>query len=172
MTDSRRPAAIAIVVAATAIITAIAYNPASIFFFRIREPYFIYPVKGRIVIRNDPLGDGDFGTKRNGGRSHNGIDMLAQEGAPVCASKSGIAFTGNVPTGYGKYVMIYHPDGMQTMYGHLSEHRVYSGQRVSRGEVIGLVGKTGNADNKYMKPHLHFEIRSRGSAVDPRPLMR
>jgi murein DD-endopeptidase MepM/ murein hydrolase activator NlpD len=68
--------------------------------------------------------------------------------------------------------MIYHPDGMQTMYGHLSEQSVYSGKKVRRGELIGLVGKTGNAFNTYMKPHLHFEIRSHGEPVDPQKLMR
>ena len=169
---SNRPAAILLAVAATAIITAASYRPASIAIFRLAEPRFLYPVKGQIVIRNDALGDGDFGTKRNGGRSHAGIDIISEVGTTVYAAKSGIAFCGNVTTGYGKYVMIYHPDGLQTIYGHLSEQTVYSGKPVRRGEPIGLVGKTGNADNRYMKPHLHFEIRSRGEATDPRPLMR
>lgn len=170
--DKNKPAFIAFIVAASALMTALAYNPISITIFHIREPYFRYPVKGQVVIRNDLLGDGDFGTKRSGGRSHAGIDILAGIGTPVYAAKSGTAFCGNVPTGYGKYVMIYHPDGLQTMYGHLSEQRVYSGKKVGRGELIGLVGKTGNAGNEYMKPHLHFEIRARGAPVDPRKLMR
>ena len=168
---SRWPSLI-ITIAITALITTLAYNPLSLAIYKIGEPYFRYPVKGQIVIRNDSFGEGDFGTKRSGARSHTGIDILANVGTPVYAAKSGIAFCGNVPTGYGKYVMIYHPDGLQTMYGHLSEQGVYSGKRVRRGELIGLVGKTGNAANKYMEPHLHFEIRSRGEPVDPRRLMR
>jgi murein DD-endopeptidase MepM/ murein hydrolase activator NlpD len=170
--DKNKPAAIVFIVAATALVTALAYNPASVALFKLTEPYFKYPVKGQIVIRNDSFGEGDFGAKRRGGRSHAGIDILAEEGSDVYAAKSGVAFCGNVPTGYGKYVMILHPDGLQTMYGHLSEQTVYSGKRVRRGELIGRVGKTGNADNKFMQPHLHFEIRSRDGAVDPRGLVR
>ena len=164
--------AIAITIALTTLVTALAFDPLSLAIFKFSEPYFRYPVKGQAVIRNDSYGDGEFGAKRNGGRTHNGIDILAPIGAPVYAAKSGVAFCGNVPTGYGKYVMIYHPDGLQTMYGHLSEQSVYSGQKVRKGQLIGLVGKTGNAGNAYMKPHLHFEIRSRGAAIDPRQLMR
>jgi murein DD-endopeptidase MepM/ murein hydrolase activator NlpD len=170
--DNNKPAAIALIVAATALLTALAYNPASVALFKLTEPYFKYPVKGQIVIRNDSFGEGDFGAKRRGGRSHAGIDILAEEGSDVYAAKSGIVSCGNVPTGYGKYVMILHPDGLQTMYGHLSEQTVYSGKRVRRGELIGRVGKTGNADNKFMQPHLHFEIRSRDGAIDPRGLVR
>ena len=170
--DKNKPAAIVFIVAATALVTALAYNPASVALFKLTEPYFKYPVKGQIVIRNDSFGEGDFGAKRRGGRSHAGIDILAEEGSDVYAAKSGVAFCGNVPTGYGKHVMILHPDGLQTMYGHLSEQTVYSGKRVRRGELIGRVGKTGNADNKFMQPHIHFEIRSRDGAVDPRGLVR
>lgn len=155
-----------------ALITAALYTPLSLAIFRVSEPYFIYPVKGRAVIRSDSYGDGEFGAKRSGGRKHAGIDILAPVGTNVYAAKSGIAFCGNVPTGYGKYVMIHHPDGMQTMYGHLSDWKVYSGQRIRRGALIGLVGKTGNAANKLIEPHLHFEIRSRGEAVDPEGLIR
>jgi len=170
--NANKPRTLALAIAATALVTAFAYNSVSLVMFKLSEPYFRYPVKGQVVIRNDSLGDGDFGTKRRGGRSHAGIDMLAEVGTPVYAAKSGIATCGNVPTGYGKYVMILHPDGLQTMYGHLSEQSVYSGKKVRRGELIGRVGKTGNADNKFMQPHLHFEIRSRGSVIDPRGLMR
>jgi murein DD-endopeptidase MepM/ murein hydrolase activator NlpD len=157
---------------ATALIAAFAYNPVSLLLFRIGEPYFRYPVAGKTVLRNDSYGDGEYGAKRSGGRAHTGIDILAPAGTSVYAAKSGIAFCGNVPTGYGKYVMIYHPDGMQTMYAHLSEQRVYSGQKVRRGDLVGLVGKTGNSANRLIEPHVHFEIREHGEPVDPRRLMR
>ena len=77
-----------------------------------------------------------------------------------------------MPTGYGKYIMIYHPDGFQTMYGHLSDYRVATGKNIRQGDVIGLTGKTGNAAYKAIQPHLHFEIRKDGEPQDPRRLMR
>ena len=157
------------------IVTAILCNPVSVILFHLTEPNFACPIKaeaGRIVIRNDTRGDGDFGAKRRNGRSHSGIDILAPVGTPVYASKSGIAFCGNVPTGYGKYVMIYHPDGFQTMYGHLSDWCVESTKKVHRGDIIGFVGKTGNASYKDVEPHLHFEIRKDGEPQDPRGLIK
>ena len=162
-------------VAITAIATVLLYGPASLAIYKVTEPYFACPVKTaakEIVVRNDALGEGDFGAKRRNGRSHSGIDIKAAVGTPVYAAKSGIAFCGDVPTGYGKYVMIYHPDGYQTMYGHLSNWCIYSPIKVRRGELIGLVGKTGNASSKYIQPHLHFEIRKDGESKDPRSLMR
>jgi len=162
-------------VTVTAIVTVFAYKPVSLFVYSIREPYFIRPinaVNAKMVVRNDAHGDGEFGSKRRNGRSHSGIDILAQVGTPVYAAKSGIAFKAEVPTGYGKYVMIYHPDGYQTYYGHLSEWAISPVQYVNRGDLIGYVGKTGNAASKSIEPHLHFEIRKDGEPQDPRRLMR
>ena len=166
---------ISLVVALTAMATVILYHPISVAFFRATEPYFACPIKsdlGKLTIRNDALGDGDYGTKRRNGRMHSGIDILASVGTPVYASKSGMAFFGNIPTGYGKYVMIYHPDGSQTFYGHLSDWNGKVARKVRRGELIGYVGKTGNAASKLIQPHLHFEVRKGGEPVDPRGLMR
>ena len=156
-------------------ITAIAYKPLARAIYKIREPYFIYPIKAvsnRLTIRNDSHGDGQFGAERRNGRTHAGIDFQAPIGAEVYAARSGIAFRGNVPTGYGKYIMIYHPDGYQTMYAHLSNWAVSSTQEVHRGDLIGFVGKTGNAANSSIQPHLHFEIRLNGEPVDPRNITR
>ncbi len=156
-------------------VTVSSYDPARLLIFKITEPYFSYPIKFRnneLSIRNDSYGDGEFGAKRRNGRLHTGIDIQAPVGTPVFASKSGIAFCGNVPTGYGKYVMIYHPDGLVTQYSHLSAWCVYSTQGVRGGDLIGFVGKTGNARNKLIAPHLHFEIRKDGEALDPRKLLR
>ncbi len=158
------------------IITAALYKPVSVAWFHLTEPAFSYPIKINsgegIVIRNDAKGDGDFGSKRRGGRSHSGIDIKAPIGTPVMASKSGLAFCLNVPTGYGKYVLIYHPDGMLTLYGHLSQWNIKSATHVKRGSVIGQVGKTGNAGSRYIEPHLHFEIRKDNVPQDPRVLIR
>lgn len=159
----------------TALITALLYEPLSIWIFKLSEPYFAAPIKiqgEKLTIRYDARGDGDFGAKRRNGRSHDGIDIVAPVGTPVYASRSGMAFFGNVPTGYGKYVMIYHPDGFQTFYGHLSAWNGFAPMKIRRGELIGFVGKTGNASAKDMVPHLHFEIRKDGAAQDPRNLMR
>lgn len=169
-----RPALLA--AALTAIVTAALYTPVSIAVFHLTEPAFKYPIKLNssegIVVRNDAGGDGDFGAKRRNGKTHTGIDIRSPVGTPVMASKSGRAFCLNVPTGYGKYVLIYHPDGMLTLYGHLSEWSVESAAKVKQGQVIGLVGKTGNAGGRYIEPHLHFEIRKDNVPLDPRNLMK
>jgi murein DD-endopeptidase MepM/ murein hydrolase activator NlpD len=174
MTKKELTAALLIAVFASAA-TAIAYKPVSLLIYTIREPYFMRPIhvpSNKIIVRNDAHGDGEFGSKRRGGRSHSGIDILASAGTPVCAAKSGTAFKAEVPTGYGKYVMIYHPDGYQTYYGHLSGWAITPVQYVRRGDIIGYVGKTGNASSKLIEPHLHFEIRKDGQPQDPRRLMR
>lgn len=162
-------------IALTVVATIILYQPASVAFFKLTEPYFACPIAGgldKLTIRNDSFGEGRYGAKRRNGRFHAGVDILASVGTPVHASKSGLAFFGNVPTGYGKYVMIHHPDGTQTFYGHLSDWNGKAPRRVHRGELIGFVGKTGNAANKLMQAHLHFEVRKGGEPVDPRGLMK
>jgi murein DD-endopeptidase MepM/ murein hydrolase activator NlpD len=163
------------VIVATAIITALSYAPISLLIYRIREPRFSRPVAIRsssIVVRRDARGDGEYGSKRKAGRIHAGIDIVAAVNTPVYAAKSGIAFRGEVPTGYGKYIMIYHPDGYQTYYGHLSDWAARSTEYVRRGSLIGYVGKTGNASSGSIQPHLHFEIRKDGEPQDPRGLMK
>lgn len=166
---------LAVVVVVIVFITALLHEPASVLLYKLKEPLFLRPIisgSAQIIVRNDAHGSGDFGTKRRNGRSHSGIDMLAPVGTPVYAAKSGIAFRGEVPTGYGKYIMIYHPDGYQTYYGHLSEWVAPSTKRVRQGELIGYVGKTGNAAARSMQPHLHFEIRLNGEPRDPHKLMK
>jgi murein DD-endopeptidase MepM/ murein hydrolase activator NlpD len=163
------------IVAVTVFITVFLYQPVSILLYKVKEPYFKCPIacgSSRIIVRNDNHGSGEYGTRRSNRRTHSGIDMMAPVGTPVYAAKSGIAFRGNVPMGYGKYIMIYHPDGYQSYYSHLSEWVAYSTKHVHRGELIGYVGKTGNAAAKSMQPHLHFEIRKDGEPQDPRRLMK
>jgi len=157
------------------VFTVLAYQPVSLAIFKAREPYFAYPIKrtpGRTYLRHDAYGDGRYGARRSGGRRHTGIDISAKVGTSVYAAKSGIAFCGKVPTGYGKYVLLYHPDGSQTMYSHLSEWCVKSTQKVKRGQLIGLTGRTGNAAKKGIRSHLHFEIRKNGDPVSPQGLLR
>ena len=73
-----------------------------------------------------------------------------------------------MPNGYGVLVIIDHPGGWETRYGHLFKTAVIKrSQWVRQGDMIGLVGKTGNANTRGIIPHLHFEIRYRGKCIDP-----
>ncbi|MBN1406029.1 MAG: M23 family metallopeptidase [Candidatus Omnitrophica bacterium] len=145
------------------------------FFLRIKEPVFLSPIAatGPLIIRCDSYGDGHFNARRgNGTRKHKGLDLSAPVGAPVYAPKSGIAKTGCVVTGMGKYVKIIHPGGYSTMHGHLSKITVKDNQWVWQGAKIGEVGKTGNANYKRLNPHLHFEIRYKNEHLDPSKYIR
>lgn len=147
-----------------------AYPSLSLAWFRFREPVFETPLAQRLPleVREDAYGSGLFGARRSGGRKHRGIDLAAPEGTPVLAAKSGTAWVGKKRNGMGRYVVIEHPDGWKTRYGHLSEIAIRDRQRVRRGEPIGRVGKTGNARYRRMRAHLHFEIWDPdGQPVDP-----
>ena len=99
---------------------------------------------------------------------HAGIDIACLMGTPVYAAESGIVtLSMDTTVGYGRYIIIDHGNGMQTVYGHLSQRLVDSGAYVSRGQVIGLVGSTGNSTG----PHLHFEVRIGGTRVPPEPYL-
>ena len=90
---------------------------------------------------------------------------------PIFAAKSGrIRFAG-LGKGYGKYVEISHPDGRLTRYAHLSETCCQQGDWVRQGQVIGVSGKTGNAANRRIHPHLHFEIRQQGKPINPAEML-
>ncbi|MFH1848299.1 MAG: M23 family metallopeptidase [Candidatus Omnitrophota bacterium] len=134
------------------------------------KAYFMPPIAytGGIPVRNDHYGEGEFGAKRRGGRRHKGIDITAGVGEPVMAAKGGIAEAKEQKQGMGKYVVIRHKKGLSTLYGHLSEINIKAVQRVRQGDIIGLVGKTGNANYNDMRAHLHFEVRLDGEAVNPR----
>ncbi|NQT22207.1 MAG: M23 family metallopeptidase [Candidatus Omnitrophica bacterium] len=136
----------------------------------VREPHFIVPIRSEntaITVRNDAYGDGYFGAKRSNNRTHSGIDLEAPVGTPVYASKSGIGLFKKLKTGYGNLVVIYHVNGDESRYGHLSKSNIREYGWVKQGKIIGYVGKTGNAGNRNMKAHLHFEIRRYGKPVDP-----
>lgn len=144
------------------------YRPCRILVFHITEPKFIYPVDTpQTKIRNDDWGEGEFGAKRSGGRLHLGVDLQAPVGTPVKAAKSGLAVA-KTSRGMGNFVVIKHIDGTKTIYGHLSKTFVDSrGEKVKIGDIIGEVGKTGNARNPCMLPHLHFELWIGNEPVDP-----
>ncbi len=97
-------------------------------------------------------------------KRHWGLDIGAQMGAQIIASDGGTVITaGDTGNGYGTHVIIDHGNGYITVYGHMSSVAVSEGQTVSQGSVIGYVGSTGFSTG----PHLHFEIRSGGGAIDP-----
>jgi hypothetical protein len=108
-----------------------------------------------------PLGNG-FGPR--GTRFHAGIDLLATAGTPVRAAAPGrVAYAGLIAGGWGKLVVVAHARRVRTLYAHLSAVSVDVGERVSTGSRVGAVGASGNATG----PHLHFEVRLHGAAVDP-----
>jgi murein DD-endopeptidase MepM/ murein hydrolase activator NlpD len=78
-----------------------------------------------------------------------------------------VTWAGRLAGGWGKLVVVAHADGVRTMYAHLSSIAVRLGERVATGDRLGAVGATGEATG----PHLHFEVRLRGAAVDPRPAL-
>ena len=98
-------------------------------------------------------------------RNHAGIDIALPMGTPVPAGASGVVASANPNAGgYGKQVVIQHSDGTTSSYSHLSKIDVAVGDQVAQGEIVGNVGKTGNATG----PHLHLERRNRrGEAVNP-----
>jgi murein DD-endopeptidase MepM/ murein hydrolase activator NlpD len=113
----------------------------------------IWPVNGPVV--------SGFGMRW--GRLHEGIDIAAGMGTPIWAAADGTVIHAGWLGGYGNLVVLDHGDGLATAYAHASAILVGVGQHVSQGETVSLVGSTGNSSG----PHLHFEVRINGSAVDP-----
>jgi murein DD-endopeptidase MepM/ murein hydrolase activator NlpD len=98
---------------------------------------------------------------------HEGLDIGAQEGAPIRAAQHGlVVYSDNALTGYGNLVIVVHADASVAFYGHCRATYVFAGQRVERGQVIGEVGHTGFARGS----HVHFEYRVNGLAKDPTAL--
>lgn len=102
-----------------------------------------------------------------GRRQHKGVDLAAPTGTPIYATGDGLVSRASWFGGYGLYVSIEHGGQLQTRYGHMSRLNVAEGQRVAKGEIIGFVGSTGRSTG----PHLHYEVRIEGGAVNPVPYM-
>jgi murein DD-endopeptidase MepM/ murein hydrolase activator NlpD len=107
-----------------------------------------------------PTGD-RFGPRGN--RFHSGVDFIAAFATPVAAAAAGRVTWVGYRDGWGLLVTVAHGGGVRTLYAHLSRADVHLGQRVAAGGRLGLVGASGEATG----PHLHFEVRVRGAAVDP-----
>lgn len=114
----------------------------------------------------------DFGMRMHpilgGRRMHKGVDLAAPIGTPIHASADGVVSRADWFSGYGLYVAIEHGGNIETRYGHMSRLNVAAGQQVHKGDVIGFVGSTGQATG----PHLHYEVRVDGEAVNPLPYMQ
>lgn len=99
---------------------------------------------------------------------HTGLDLAVPAGTPIRAVQSGtVLLAVNGTDGYGRYVLIQHENGYQTLYAHCSELLVTAGQKVTMGETIAKVGSTGTSTGN----HLHIEVRKDGEFLDPYPLL-
>lgn len=138
-------------------------------FYYLDKDYFLCPIeyKRDMIIRSDSRGDGFFGAGRSGNRLHQGIDFLAQVGAPVLAARSGIVAVAKKTRGMGNFVVIKHRGRLTTIYGHLNEIYVAKNEFVRQGQAVGSVGKTGNANSRAILPHLHFEVRENNVPHNP-----
>jgi peptidoglycan hydrolase-like protein with peptidoglycan-binding domain len=138
-------------------------GPATVRALRRGRPHVPFGLRRPV---NAPVGD-RFGPRGN--RFHAGLDFPASYGARVWAAKKGrVVKAGWSSGGFGYLVVIRHRRHVRTMYAHLSHIGVRRGERVVAGERIGRVGASGEATG----PHLHFEVRRRGAAVDPLPALR
>jgi murein DD-endopeptidase MepM/ murein hydrolase activator NlpD len=122
-----------------------------------------------------PLGDldgfvtrGKVGEGDAQGEAHPGIDIAAPIGTPIRASGGGTVAATGADADYGMFVLLRHPDGYETMYGHASRVLVHESDTVSAGVVIALTGNSGRST----APHLHFEVRRQGQSLDPLTLVK
>jgi len=118
-----------------------------------------WPVRGTLSsvfgVRNSPFTETPV--------FHQGLDIVAQVGAPVLASASGVVVKSGYEALYGNMVVVDHGAGYRSLYGHMSSCSVEEGAFVNRGEELGKVGSTGRSTG----PHLHYEVRVNGLPVNP-----
>jgi murein DD-endopeptidase MepM/ murein hydrolase activator NlpD len=123
----------------------------------------IQPIDNRQLTRFHPL----FGMRQHpvygDWRLHNGLDLTAATGTPVYSTGDGIVTSAEYRGGYGNAIFINHGYGFETRYAHLSGFKVTAGQKVKRGELIGLVGSTGTSTGS----HLHYEVLFREKWINP-----
>lgn len=127
-------------------------------------------VPSRMPLEGASLTSG-FGMRNHpvlgGRRQHTGIDLAAPTGTPVYATADGVIGRADWYSSYGLYISINHGAAMETRYAHLSRLAVAAGDNVKKGDLIGYVGSTGRSTG----PHLHYEVRVEGLAVNPIPYM-
>lgn len=133
-------------------------------------PFTGISVPSRMPLEGASLTSG-FGMRYHpvlgGRRQHQGIDLAAPTGTPVYATADGVVGRADIYSSYGLYISINHGAAMETRYAHLSRLAVTAGDTVKKGDLIGYVGSTGRSTG----PHLHYEVRVDGLAVNPIPYM-
>jgi murein DD-endopeptidase MepM/ murein hydrolase activator NlpD len=122
-----------------------------------------WPVAGSVTSafgeRKNPMGAGeDF---------HPGLDIAADQGAPISAAAAGRVVSAGPDGGYGNLIVVDNGNGVTTRYGHCSQIYARIGEAVAAGQPIGAVGSTGHSTG----PHLHFEVRVGDKPVDPAPYL-
>ena len=124
----------------------------------------IWPSKAKYI--TSPFGNRNTGIA-GASTDHQGVDIGAPYGSNVFAAQSGKVIQAGWNGGYGYCVTISHGEGVTTLYAHLSDYDVRVGSQVARGQVIGECGSTGISSG----PHIHYEIRVNGRAIDPLPYL-
>jgi murein DD-endopeptidase MepM/ murein hydrolase activator NlpD len=128
-------------------------------------------VPSRMPVEGAALTSG-FGMRTHpvlgGRRGHKGVDLAMPTGTPVYATADGMVSKAEWFSSYGLYISLEHGAQIQTRFGHLSRLAVATGQSVKKGDLIGYVGSTGRSTG----PHLHYEVRIAGTAVNPVPYMQ
>ncbi len=128
--------------------------------YKIDLRHFCMPTTSRVITSK-------YGYRRRFGRQHQGLDIKVYIGDTICSAFNGkVRIVKSVRGGYGKYVVIRHTNGLETVYGHLSKHLVKENQVVRAGEPIGLGGNTGRSSGS----HLHFETLLLGKPINPSAL--
>ena len=124
------------------------------------KPISAFTFTSAFGVRSDPF--------RGSAAMHAGVDLASPTGTPIYATADGVVDRAEWFGGYGNMVEIDHGKSIATRYGHMSKIVAHSGQRVRRGELIGYVGSTGRSTG----PHLHYEVRIDGRAVNPIPFLQ
>ncbi len=117
----------------------------------------VMPVDGKV--------SSEFGIRN--GRPHKGIDIGTRAGTPIYAVLDGTVVFSGYQGAYGNVIVLEHPDFVMTVYAHNEKNLVNVGDQVSKGQMIGTIGATGDASG----PHLHFEYRIKGKAINPRKVL-
>ncbi|MFZ1742878.1 MAG: M23 family metallopeptidase [Pontixanthobacter sp.] len=127
-------------------------------------------IPSRMPLNNSAL-TSNYGMRTHpvlgGRRAHKGVDLAAPVGTPIYATADGVVSKAERFSSYGLFVSIEHGAQLQTRFAHMSRIAVADGERVKKGDIIGYVGSTGRSTG----PHLHYEVRVDGVAVNPIPYM-
>ena len=135
----------------------------------IEKPVTTHPIitkpKSKLALPLNGTVTSEFGLRD--GRPHKGIDIAADKGDPIHAALKGKVVYSGTQRGYGNVIILEHDDNTMTVYAHNEANLVRLGEMVSKGQPIATVGQTGTATG----PHLHFEYRIKGKAINPREVL-